>query len=121
MTSPGPITLMPDLSSPRSAYCFMKFAALPRRDEHEHGIGLGILHPLQERRENRELGERHFDFFDDLTAAGGEMLLEEIQRVIAGRVVRGERRDLLDAVSWRAQSPMMVAGLRQREGWCATM
>ena len=24
ITSPGPITLMPDLSSPRSAYCFMK-------------------------------------------------------------------------------------------------
>ena len=46
-------------------------AALAGRHEHEHGVGLGILHALQERREVG-IGKRHLDLFDDLAAAGGE-------------------------------------------------
>ena len=72
-------------------------AALTCRHEHEHGVRLGVFHPLQERRKVG-IGQRHLDLFDDLAAAGGEVLLEEVQRVVTGSEVRGQRRDLLDAV-----------------------
>ena len=42
---------MPALSSPRSANCFMKAAPWPGGQEHEHRVGLGVAHLLQERRE----------------------------------------------------------------------
>ena len=59
--------------------------------------------------------QRHLHLFHDLAAAGGEVQLEEVQGVIAGRVVGGQRRDLLDAV---LGGPVTDDGrrLRQREG-----
>ena len=89
-------------------------AALSCRHEHEHGIGLGVLHALQKRCEIRVL-QRHLHLFHDLAAAGGEVLLEEVQRIITGRIVGGQGRDLLDAV---LGGPVADDGrrLRQREG-----
>ncbi|CCE10035.1 hypothetical protein BRAS3843_370020 [Bradyrhizobium sp. STM 3843] len=87
-------------------------AALAGRHEHEDRVRLGVLHALQERREVR-IGERHLDLFDDLAAAGGEVLLERRQGVIARRVVGGQRCDLLDAVLRR---PVADDGRGLRQG-----
>jgi len=92
--SPGPMSLMPDLSSPRSENCRANVAAgaagpqkkqgygwrscagLSGRHENEQRIGLQIVRPLQERREVR-IGERHFQRVEDLAAALGEIRLED--------------------------------------------
>src|SRR5882762_2615691 len=87
-------------------------AALPRRHEHEHGVGLGILHPLQEWREVG-IGQRYLDLLDDLAAAGGKVLLEEVQRVVAGSVIRRQGCYFLDAV---LGGPVADDGGRLRQG-----
>jgi len=58
-------------------------AALARGDEHEHGVGLGILHALQER---RKIGNwpGHLDLLDDLAAAGGKIRLKKFKASLPG-------------------------------------
>ena len=60
-----------------------EIAALPARHEHEHGVGPGLLHALQERREVG-IHQGHLDLLDDLAAGRGEARLEELQRIVAG-------------------------------------
>jgi len=78
--SPGPISLMPALSSPR--------------------IGIKVPRALQEWREVR-IGERYLDGLDHLTAGLGEVVGEHGGRLGARRPVGLDDDDFLAAVLGR--------------------
>ena len=87
--------------------------ALPRRQEHEHRVGLQVGDLLQER---REVGaaQRRADLAGDLAAVQLELALEELLGIEPGAVVGDERDDLLDLVLRRPFGDR-DRDLRQRE------
>jgi hypothetical protein len=97
---------MPALSRPTLGILLHEVAALAGRHEHEDRVGLGVLHALEERREIG-IGERRLHLLDHLAATGGEVLLEEVERVIARRVVEVSVATFLMPF-FTAQSAMMV-------------
>ena len=78
--SPGPISLMPALSRPRSMNCLTKVPAWPAGTNTNSASGLRSRGALQERREVR-IGERNLDGLDDLAARLGEALGERLSRL----------------------------------------
>src|SRR6187399_2638091 len=94
--SPGPMSLMPALSSPRSANCLAKVPAWPAGTNTNRVSGLASR-ALQERREIG-IGERHLDGLDDLPAGLREGVGEYRSRLGARRPVRLDYSNLLAAV-----------------------
>src|ERR1700741_4293087 len=80
--SPGPISLIPALSSPRSANCLAKVPAWPAGTNTNRVSGFRSR-ALQERREVG-IGERHLDGLDHLAAS----LLEGVGEHGGGLVAR---------------------------------
>ena len=93
--SPGPMSLMPDLSRPRSANCRAKVPACPAGTKTNSVSGCRSCGALQERREVR-IGERHLQRFENLAAALGEIRLENLAGFGARRPV-GQDRDRFPA------------------------